>query len=268
MSTTDLLSRSFFERGWCKFPFERSVMDWVSAALPHARDAVKAPENDVWFRCGRTWFVGVNALPNAPDTTVHGSQPLSGAVREFVGDVLGCGELAWDRGQVSVCYPGYPQPYEGETGAAYRFRLNRDAAHVDGLLREGPEARRFLREHHAFILGLPLAEADPGAAPVVVFEGSHELMRKHFAAFYGATNPAHWRQMDVTEAYHVARREVFETCPRVVVPARPGEAYLIHRLALHGVAPWQEGAQAGPDGRMICYFRPETGDPGAWLRAL
>ena len=52
------------------------------------------------------------------------------------------------------------------------------------------------------------------------------------------------------------RRRIFAECPRVAVIARPGEAYAIHRLALHGVAPWQEEAPAGPDGRMIAYFRP------------
>lgn len=267
MNAGEGAKRSFFEQGWCKFPFEQSVMDWVSNALPHARAAVEAPENDVWFRCGRTWFVGVNALPNAPDTSVGDAGPLSGTVRTFIDEVLGCGDLGWDQAQVSVCYPGYPQAYEGETEAAFRFRVKRDAAHVDGLLREGPEARRFLREHHAFILGLPMAEADPSASPVVVFEGSHELMRKRFADFFADAPPKSWAGMDMTEAYHAARREAFETCPRVTVPARPGEAYLIHRLALHGMAPWGEGAEAGPDGRMVCYFRPETGDPAGWLSA-
>ncbi len=258
---------SFFEKGWCKFPLEQTVVDWVSSALGPALAAVADPGNDVWFRCGRTWFVGVNALPNRPDTSLGSAGPLTGSVRTFINDVLGGGDLAWDKAQVSVCYPGYPQPYDGESEAAHRFRVKRDAAHVDGLLRQGPEARRFLREHHAFILGLPMANADPGASPVVVFEGSHELMRKRFAEFFGDAPPEEWYRMDMTDAYHAARREAFETCTRVEVPARPGEAYLIHRLTLHGMAPWQDGATAGPDGRMVCYFRPETGDPGAWLKA-
>ncbi len=267
MSSTENLKAAFFKRGWCAFPCEQPVLDWVSAALPCAREAVADPQNDVWFRCGRTWFVGVNALSNASDTSIGEFGPLGGVVKSFIQDTLGFGHLSWDKAQVSVCYPGYPQPHDGETEAAYRFRLNRDAAHVDGLLREGSESRRFVREHHAFILGLPLAEADREASPVVVYEGSHELMRKRFAEFFRDAPPASWRDMDLTEAYHAARREVFDSCPRVAVPARPGEAYLIHRLALHGVAPWADGAEAGPDGRMICYFRPETGDPSAWLSA-
>ena len=40
-----------------------------------------------------------------------------------------------------------------------------------------------------------------------------------------------------------------------------------YRLALHGIAPWQKPAVADADGRMICYFRPETPSPEEWLMA-
>lgn len=74
--------------------------------------------------------------------------------------------------------------------------------------------------------------------------------------------------MDVTEIYASARREVFETCPRVALPAAPGEAILLHRLTLHGVAPWAAGATADPMGRAIAYFRPEMpGGIAAWLES-
>jgi hypothetical protein len=45
-------------------------------------------------------------------------------------------------------------------------RLVSDAAHVDGLLAEGPEKRRYVREPHAYILGvtLSIAAAAYGAA--------------------------------------------------------------------------------------------------------
>ncbi len=76
-----------------------------------------------------------------------------------------------------------------------------------------------------------------------------------------------WADIDLTIAYQAARREVFERCPRVTVAAQPGEAYLIHRHALHGIAPWQEAAKAPPEGRMIAYFRPELpGGSEDWLR--
>jgi len=39
-------------------------------------------------------------------------------------------------------------------------------------------------------------------------------------------------------------------------------------MTLHGVAPWSQNASAGPDGRMIAYFRPEmSGGVPAWLSA-
>ena len=62
---------------------------------------------------------------------------------------------------------------------------------------------------------------------------------------------------------------MFETCRRVTVPAQPGEAYLVHRLALHGVAPWEDGAEAPEEGRMIVYFRPEFPAGGRdWLERV
>jgi len=153
----------------------------------------------------------------------------------------------------------------GESAARARYRLERDAAHVDGLLREGPEQRRHLREHHGFILGIPMVDFDPGAAPFVVWEGSHEIMRDAFAARFAGIDPRHWGEQDITEAYHAAREAAFARCRRVEIHARPGEAFLAHRLVLHGMAPWAAGAAAGADGRMICYFRPDPFGPREWL---
>ena len=71
---------------------------------------------------------------------------------------------------------------------------------------------------------------------------------------------------DVTDIYTKARRKVFDTCARVVVHAPPGAVILVHRLALHGVAPWQKGATADPAGRLIAYFRPQMpGGVKPWL---
>jgi len=46
---------------------------------------------------------------------------------------------------------------------------------------------------------------------------------------------------------------------------RPGEATLLHRLTLHGVAPWAAGVTAPPEGRIIAYFRPLMGTVQDWL---
>lgn len=172
----------------------------------------------------------------------------------------------WHRAQVSTLRPGYPRPGAGETEAAFRFRRDRDAAHVDGLLPEGPDRRRKIREPHGFILGLPLTECGTGAAPLVVWEGSQEVIRRALAAALAGHPEAGWGEVDITDAYTAARREIFTTCRRVELAARPGEALLLHRLILHGMAPWREGAAAPPEGRMIAYFRPELDRVADWLQ--
>lgn len=258
---------AFFEKGWVRFPFDPRVKDWVEAALPAARATVSDPDQAEWLRCGGTWFVGVNALPNDGNGSVQGGPDLPGEAMKFVRSRLSLPDVSLDRGQVSICYPGYPQPSDNESDAAYRFRRNRDAAHLDGLRPQGPNRRRHLLEQHGFVLGIPMVEADAGAAPLVVWEGSHELVREAFAEIFSGIPPCDWPGIDVTEPYQIARRKVFETCKRVRVAAKPGETYLVHRLAIHGVAPWENGAAAGSDGRMIVYFRPEIGAPGDWLTA-
>jgi len=255
----------FFEKGWCRFQFDETLMQWIDHVLPCARETVAAEENSQWLRCGGTWFAGVNLLPNADDGSVCGSDPLQGEAIDFIRDTLGVAGFDWDRAQVSVCYPGYPQPMPDESEVAFGFRRDRDAAHVDGFLAEGPERLRHLREYHGFILGIPMVEFSPGASPFVVWEGSHEVIRETFIDQFQGVPAEHWGEMDITDLYHQVRRSIFSRCQRVEIYARPGEAYLVHRLALHGVAPWQTAASATPDGRMICYFRPETGDPRSWL---
>jgi hypothetical protein len=182
---------------------------------------------------------------------------LAGRAVDFALNVSGLDPVEWDRAQVSVCYPGYPQPSEGESPNVFRFRRDQDAAHVDGLMRTDPGRRRHLGEDHAFILGLPMTEASPDAAPLVIYEGSHEIMRAAFHDRFDGIAPEDWSQEDVTDAYVAARKLAFEECGRVTVPARPGEAYVVHRLALHGVAPWTAPDRDGM--RMIAYFRPEPG---------
>ena len=257
---------AFLERGWVKFPKDPEVEAWLAAAGPVAHRAVADPANAEWLRCEGTWFVGVNVLPNDPDGVVGGSGPLRGAAVRFLREGLGFGPIAWDKGQVSVIYPGYPRPRAGESDAAFRYRRDRDAAHVDGLLPVGPARRRKLREPHGFVLGLPLTETSIEASPMVVWEGSVAIVRRALGELLVAHPVEEWANVDLTEAYHAARREIFETCPRVPVHAAPGEAYLVHRLALHGVAPWGEDAEAPAAGRVVAYFRPEmTGSIRDWI---
>lgn len=256
----------FAERGFCRFGFDPALMAWVRAARDPARAALAdLALRDRWLVCDGTWFVGVDALDN-DETGAIGSVPLAGAAATFAHSLFGT--LPLHRAQVSAVLPGYPRPREGESEAAFRFRRRRDAAHIDGLKPFGAERRRRIDELHGWILGIPLSETGPGAAPMVVWEGSHTMMRAALLDALQGIDPSGWPGVDLTAPYHAARRAVFESCARVELAAQPGEAYLVHRLCLHGVAPWAEGARAGPEGRMIAYFRPEMpGGPEAWLRA-
>ena len=247
-------------RGWVRLGPLPGLQAWADAALPAARRHVLSGDEE--WRCGGTWLAGVDALPNGAGGDIEGV-PLPSELRA----VLPWHPDSWHAAQLSTLRPGYPQPWAGESDAAFRFRQTRDAAHVDGLLPIGPDRRRMLREPHAFILGLPLTEADPGAAPLVVWEGSQTLIRRAFTAALAPHPPETWGDIDLTEVYHAARREAFATCPRVALPARPGEALLLHRMILHGMAPWADGAMAPPEGRIIAYFRPEFAHVADWLAA-
>ena len=167
-------------------------MEWVAHTLPSARQSVSDTSNRHWLRCGGTWFAGVNILPNHHDGSVNASGPLSGDAVRFVRHQLSITDFVWDQGQLSICYPGYPQPMEGESPAAFRFRREYHAAHVDGLLPQGERRRRHLREHHGFILGIPLVEFGAGASPFSLWEGSHEMVRNAFAdgAYYAVVSEA------------------------------------------------------------------------------
>ncbi len=261
-------SDDYFQKSWIRFPFDSSLYQWVQHALPYARKAINATDNQQWLRCGGTWFAGVNVLNNDENGSVDNGPSIAGECIDFIDKELGFQNISWDAGQVSVCYPGYPKPMASESNAAFSYRLKRDAAHVDGLLPGGPERRRHLREHHGFILGIPLVETSQGASPLVVWQGSHEIIRQTFKRIYSGSATEAWGDIDITDCYQQARRLIFADCERVEVFARPGECYLIHRLALHGVSPWQQDAIASSDGRMICYFRPETVGPEQWLNNL
>lgn len=252
--------------GYQVFEPDPGVVGWLERAGPAALACARDPGlRAAWLRHGGTWFAGVNVLDNDGAGRVAGSPELACAALAEAAKITG--PLALDKGQVSVTYPGYPQQDAGDSDANHRFRKIRDAAHLDGLLPVGPDRRRMLREPHGWILGLPVTECDAGAAPLVVWQGSQEVIRARFGAALRDYPPADWGKVDLTETYHTARRQIFETCPRVVVHARPGQALLLHRMVLHGVAPWVDGACAPVEGRAIVYFRPHLpGGAEDWLR--
>lgn len=252
----------FQARGWAVLPPEESVAAWSRAALAAGAGALADPvQRAEWLQCEGTWFVGVDALPNAADGSIDGV-PLKGAFLCLTGPMP-----ALHRAQLSVTWPGYPKPRYGESDASFAYRRNRDAAHVDGLLPIGPTRQRQLREPHAFILGLPLTECDPGASPLVVWSGSHKRMGMALCNALAKVPEAERSTYDLTQPYINARREVFEICPRHEISVAPGGAIVLHRHLLHGIAPWREGARAPAAGRQIAYFRPQFKTCQAWMNA-
>lgn len=251
----------FTTKGWRRFSYDPAIAAWAQAALRQAKAVVAQPEmRKKWLQCQGTWFVGVDALASDGQGALGGVS-LAGEVIDWLSEI---DYLPFHPAQLSVIYPGYPKPRIGDTEAGFRYRKNRDAAHVDGLLAVGPERRRMLKEPHAFILGLPLNSCSPAASPMVVWEGSHLIIAEVFQKAFAGIDATSWAEVDVTAVYQAARRQVFERCKRVLVHAAPGEAYVVHRLALHGVASWQSGADAPEEGRMIAYFRPELETKSLW----
>ncbi len=255
--------------GWCRFASDARTRAWADHARAAARATLTDPAHAHWWDCENTWFIGVDALANDAAGTLPGGPPLAGAALDFIASEHGC-LPPLHPAQVSVVLEGYPRPRRGERDAAFAYRLNRDAAHVDGVKLFGDARRRRVEEPHAWVLGVPLNQTSADAAPLVVWEGSHRIMSRAFAEAFRGHDPQDWHLADITEAYTEARREVFETCNRVTVHAVPGEAYLMHRLCLHGVAPWATSATAPQgEGRMIAYFRPEVSNWQAnWLMDL
>lgn len=238
--------------------------------MPAIRASINAPENAHWLRYEGTWFAGVNVLPNDTTGAVPGGPSLSGVAVDFIKDHLtgkahAADTLNWDQAQVSVCYPGYPKPAAGETPALHAFRRDRDAAHIDGLLKEGPQRRRYLREYHGFLLGIPVTHYSPGASPFVVWEGSHKIVQAWLNEVFSQADPSNWPDIDVTDSYQALRQKVFKDCPRVTLAPQPGETFVMHRHCLHGMARWDQDATAGPEGRAILYFRPPVTDLARWL---
>lgn len=255
----------FSARGWRRFAADAGTAAWAEAALADALRAAGDPEMQrLWLRHQGTWFVGVNALANAPDGSIAGV-PLGGAAAAFARGLLP-GSFDWDRAQVSICRRGYPRPWQGESTAAHAYRRNRDAAHLDGLHRHGPEGQRRLEEYHSFLLGIALNDPPAGAAPFVVWEGSHLMLRDAFSRALGALPPADWHRLDLSGIYQQTRREIFASCTRRELPLRRGEALVVHRHALHGMAPWPETLDGPQEGRIIAWFRPEAEmTRAAWL---
>jgi hypothetical protein len=243
-------------------PWHPDIHAWAMAARRIGIKVARQPQmKQTWLQCQGTWFVGVDALPTDPTGAIdHHALPT--VLKDTVGH-----RSDLHPAQLSITYPGYPRPRAGESDAAFRYRRNRDAAHMDGLLAEGLPKRRYLRERHDWILGLPLTEATPTASPLVVWEASHHILQSAMVNALQDVPETDWADTDITDVYTEARKTVFSNCKRVPLFTRPGEAVLLNPFLLHGVAPWTTNAQASKHGRMVAYFRPESSESGLiWMR--
>ena len=251
--------------GFALYDRDPLISKWVEAAMPLANDALQDKELlKQWMMCEGTWFVGVDAMKTGA-LGQAGETSLAGKVVQDLEGYLPA-KRPLHRAQLSVVYPGYPKPRENESEAAFRYRLKRDAAHVDGLHAMGPNRRRYLSEHHAYLLGLPLTDCGPDASPLVVWRGSHRMVQAWLKDELRGLPHDEWDSVDLTDGYLALRKQVFETCERVEIYRKLGEAVVMHRHVVHGIAPWRDSAPTEATGRMIAYFRPEiVGDLSRWL---
>ena len=94
----------FQDRGWVHFAHDAQVAEWAADALQHGIRALDDPACAEWFQCERTWFIGVDALPNDATGRLPDGPPLAGAPVEFINQNIGpIPEL--HRAQVSSVFP-------------------------------------------------------------------------------------------------------------------------------------------------------------------
>ena len=153
-----------------------------------------------------------------------------------------------------------------ETANAFKYRKNRFNTHVDGVVPVGEAKRRYAREYQTFIRRIPLVDYSEFLAPVVFWEGSHNIMHYYLSKQLILLKDGLSKNEDISGIYNEARREIFTKCKPKSVTALVGGSYLIHRLALHGVMPWRGNQKLGDGERMIPYFCSQLNEAKFWLK--
>lgn len=262
MSNGELLSE-YLKYGYRVFDQEQQISDWIASAIKHAQEALVSPDNRHWYRYQNTWFVGVNVLNNRPDGSIGCGPELGGRAISFIEQSLTNRPIHLDRGQISVCFDGYPKKDISEPKTNHAYRLRRDAAHIDGVMKH--DGDRYLVEHHDYILGIAMNMVEAQASPFVVWQGSHRLMQTALCDYLSNYPKDKWRTTPISEVYSQTRKRILNECRRVELALKPGQALVAHRHLLHGTAPWKAVNETEP--RMLCFFRPESMTVEQWLTA-
>ena len=268
----------FQQKGWRFLDDDGEFRPWINAAKRNIVSKFKNKQYDMGqLRSGSTWFVGINFLDNGPKGDIKGvpfSSKIQSDIRRQFGSLIEC----WDQGQVSICWPGYPRRDLTETLNSFKYRVKKYASHVDGLIPTGNKRRRFAREFHAFILGIPIINSTSHSAPIIVWEGSHLIFRDLFKTLYSGLSEFEVNNLDITEIYQECRRKVFSTCSASIVCCDKNRPYILDRHRLHGVLPWVDAtrnlsvtsdtprSEIDPlAGRAVIYFRPQYEHKLDWV---
>ena len=265
------------ENGWCFLNTDNDHYDWINEAKKQIK--FKFSQNvikDQDLRSGSTWFVGTNFLDNNSQGKI-GARQFSKKIINNISSYFGTKIQYWDKGQVSICWPGYPKKDTLESEKSFNFRIKRFASHIDGIIPLGSKKRRFAKEYHAFILGLPIMNNFKNNASLVVWEGSHKIFRNFFRNIYEGVSSNKISHIDITELYNECRNKVFTKCNVKKIVPNFKQPYLLDRHLLHGIDQWKDqnfgsyvikhknSVNNLSNGRIVVYFRPVFSDPYDWI---
>jgi len=104
----------FGTTGWRRFKANDEIKKWANVARKFASGAAQNPDlKEKWLQCEGTWYVGVDVLPSDENGRFDGFA-LAGPVSDLIQSVA---TKPLHPAQVSIIYPGYPKPRQGETKA-------------------------------------------------------------------------------------------------------------------------------------------------------
>ena len=125
------MTQNYEDNGWIKFKYDAKLYDWLKTVSREVFSEIQNHDNrNNWLRYQGTWFAGVNVLKNNIQGAVVGGRRLDTDSSRWALEKFNVKEIKWDKGQVSVCYPGYPKPAHSESLAAFKYRLKNSASYI------------------------------------------------------------------------------------------------------------------------------------------